>query len=221
MAIDFGDLPTWVAAVGTVGALGAGLWQIGNERQLRLKQEAKDRETNRREQARSVACWPGPQGVGPGPLRPWWEEATPIDLVNGSVEPVYNVVFAIVLVQGAGAPRRAEDWKERAETQHDVPMSTAAILPPGTWRVWVPGSHWDGGMGPRLGAEMAFSDRAGIAWIRRCTGELEELDKTPFDYFAEFGLHGPLDLQIPQPATPAEQTANLGGDDDGSGRPGT
>lgn len=30
--IQLGDLPTWLAALGTVGALGAVLWQISTER---------------------------------------------------------------------------------------------------------------------------------------------------------------------------------------------
>jgi hypothetical protein len=132
-------------------------------------------------------------------MDPWWGASTPIELVNGSDEPVYGVVVSIVLVQGAGAPRRAEDWKVRAEEQHDAPRSTAAILVPGRWRVWVPGTGWDGGMGLRLGAEVAFTDRAGVSWIRRSTGALEELPKPTLEYFGDFGLYGPYDFQVPLP----------------------
>jgi hypothetical protein len=32
MALELGDVPTWLAAVGTVGALAAAFWQIGTER---------------------------------------------------------------------------------------------------------------------------------------------------------------------------------------------
>jgi hypothetical protein len=194
--VELGDLPEWLAAIGTVGALGGALWQIRVERNRRIAQDARDREERRREQARKIACWPG-ESEDPGPIDPWWGTSTPIDLVNGSDEPVYNVVVSIVLVQGAGAPRTTEELKERAEIQHDAPRSTAAILVPGAWRVWVPGTGWDGGMGLRLGAEIAFTDRAGVSWIRRGTGALEELPKPTLEYFVDFGLYGPYDFQIP------------------------
>ena len=40
MAIQYGDLPTWVASIETVGALGAALRQIGAERTRRLQHPA-------------------------------------------------------------------------------------------------------------------------------------------------------------------------------------
>ena len=196
MAIQYGDLPTWLASIGTVGALGAALWQIRTERTRRLQQEAHDREDARRAQARRVACWPGEEGT-PGPMDPWWGKSTPIEVVNGSNEPVYNLVFALVQLQGAGGVRRIEEWEGRIPQGQSAPWSTAAILPPGRWRVSVPGEGWSGGMGMRLGAEIAFVDRAGVNWIRRSSGGLEELPQAPIDYFAQFGLHGPYDLQVP------------------------
>jgi hypothetical protein len=34
-------------------------------------------------------------------------------------------------------------------------------------------------------AEVAFTDRAGAHWIRRATGELEEIAEAPFEYFRQ------------------------------------
>jgi hypothetical protein len=79
------------------------------------------------------------------------------------------------------------------------PVTTASILPPGRHRVWVGGIGWGRGMGGRPGAEVAFTDRAGRHWIRRATGRLEEIPKEPFEYFKEWGLFGPYDLQNPEP----------------------
>ena len=107
MPVQLGDLPEWLAAVGTVGALGGALWQIRVERNRRLAQDAHDREENRREQARKIACWPGESEDVPGPMDPWWGTSTPIDLVNGSDQPVYNVVVSIVV--GAGCGRSSND----------------------------------------------------------------------------------------------------------------
>ena len=195
--MNYGDLPTWLASIGTVGALGAALWQIGTERKRRLEQEARNRELARREQARRVACWPGADDT-PGPMDPWWGGSnTTVELVNGSDEPVYNLVFALVHVGPASGFHRTEDWGGMEAPLR--PWSTAAILPPGRWRVRVPGTGWDQGLSLRLGAEVAFLDRDGASWIRRSAGPLEELPKPPLDYFADFGLHGPHDLQVPEP----------------------
>jgi hypothetical protein len=98
---NFGDVPTWVAAIGTVGALAAALTQIGTERKRRLAQEAADRADHRLTQARLVAAFlgpeetrgrPAPQDVERTGQRSGIEERTPIYVVNGSEEPVYEPV---------------------------------------------------------------------------------------------------------------------------------
>ena len=208
--IALGSLPTWVAAgasciaaVGTVGTLIAALRQITYERNRRLAQDAQDRAARRREQARLVAAWVGTpertadeQGVaGAG--------RTPIELWNGSSEPVYSLVAVIVFIQGA-APRDAEGildmWQQRPTDQGGFgpPVTTISILPPGRWRVWIHGSGWSGILAGRSGAELAFIDRAGVHWVRRSLGALEELGEPPFEHFAKHGLYGPYDLRVPE-----------------------
>jgi hypothetical protein len=191
MAIQLGDLPTWLASAGTVGTLVAALFQIRSERNRRLEQEARDRAEARRQQAFRIACWPGAADPA-GPLNPWWGSSTAFHLVNGSAEPVYNLVVALVHIQGAGI-RRAEEWKGWLEERgHPAPRSTVTLLPPGQWRVWVPGTEWQGGLGMRLSAEVAFTDRAGVSWIRRGNGALEELPKPTLDYFADYAASTPF-----------------------------
>jgi hypothetical protein len=87
----WGDIPTWVAGAGTVGALFVAFYQIGQERKRRIAQEAEDRQERRLAQARLIAAWPG------------------IQLVNGSAEPVYSLFACLVFIQGA-APHTIEDW---------------------------------------------------------------------------------------------------------------
>jgi hypothetical protein len=53
-------------------------------------------------------------------------------------------------------------------------------------------------MSGRSGAEVAFTDRNNTHWIRRATGQLEELDEDPLRYFAQLGFYGPHDLQTPE-----------------------
>jgi hypothetical protein len=76
-----------------------------------------------------------------------------------------------------------------------IPMTIVSILPSGTFRVWVPFAG--NVMAGRFGAEVAFTDRAGIHWIRRATGKLEEIPKDPLKYFQDRGLYGPYDLVTP------------------------
>jgi hypothetical protein len=205
LVLSWGDVPTWLAAIGTVGALIAAFVQIGTERRLRHERELK-------EQARLISAITGPalrdaearaeaEAGGPGWLGgvPGGVARTAIDLINGSPEPVYRIVAGVVFVQG-GAPRTLEAFLKADITQK--PVTTASVLPPsGTYRVWVHG-FWlnaaGGGLGGRSAAEVAFTDRAGNHWIRRATGQLEELPEDPIDYFQRLGLHGPYDLQTPE-----------------------
>lgn len=191
--INFGDVPTWVAAIGTVGTLIFALAQIRSERDRRIKQEKADREERKKAQARLISGWVGEFDHSYGE-----RGRTAIMLSNGSAEPVYRVYAAIVFIQGA-APHTGEEWhtieKQGGFAAQSQATTTASILPPGTWRVWVPNANW-GILGGRIGAEVAFTDRASVHWVRRATGALEELSILPFDHF---GLIGPYELVTPEP----------------------
>lgn len=182
MAAWVAAIGTWVAAIGTVGTLIALILQ-------RRSDKRQARTETRLEQARRISALVGPEEGTQSSGR------TPFFLLNRSEEPVYNLVATIVMVQGA-APHRGEDWAK--EQVRPVPQTTISVLPPGKWRIWINGGRWAGTMALRASAEVAFTDRAGVHWIRRGTGELEELSKAPFEYFKEFGLYGPYDLVTPE-----------------------
>jgi hypothetical protein len=80
-----------------------------------------------------------------------------------------------------------------------APVMTVSIVPPGKHVVWVEGIGWSGHLSGRSGAEIAFTDRAGIHWVRRASGQLEELPESPYKFFAQFGLFTPYQLQTPEP----------------------
>jgi len=63
--LNFGDVPTWIASIGTVGALGAALIQINTERTRRYQQEAQKREDDHRAPAMLVAGLIIPQTQSP------------------------------------------------------------------------------------------------------------------------------------------------------------
>jgi hypothetical protein len=197
---NWGDAPTWVAAVGTVGTLVAALVQINSERRRRRAQEEQERTERHRAQARLIAAMVGPKKGAVG-----IEGKSAIDLVNGSEEPVYQLVVGIVCIQGT-CPESLEKFLEFQKQRNEqepgsfltVPITTVSILPHGTFRVWITGTGWSGVLSGRAGAEIAFTDRAGSHWIRRADGQLKELLKAPFDYFADLGLYGPYDLLTPE-----------------------
>lgn len=197
--INLGSIPTWVAGVGTVGTLSAALVQIRGERKRRLMQEMAATKSLKESQAQLIAAWAGrpetPEIRDPDASKEY-QGRTPINLINSSNSPVYSLVASIVFIQGA-AHKTTEELLTHSRNELR-PITTIAILPPGVWRIWIPGSHWSGIPGGRSGAELAFTDRAGFHWIRRATGVLEEIFEPPFHYFQKWGLYGPHALQVPE-----------------------
>jgi len=200
VAVNFGDVPTCVAAVGTVGTLAAALWQISNERSRRLAADEQLRAERHVEQARFVAAYMGELQEGPNEEPESDSKAgTAFYLANNSPEPVYSVVVGLVFVQGAG-PRTLEDMIEmnRKGHQRRGPVTTVSVLPGGLYRVWVRGTGWHRILSGRAGVEIAFTDRAGSHWIRRATGQLSELASPPLEYFREWGFDAPHGFQSPE-----------------------
>jgi len=129
------------------------------------------------------------------------EGRTAVDLQNSSEEPVYGVVVGLVLVQGT-APHSLEEWLTRPGATPEMfprgPITTISTLPNGLFRTWIRGYGWHRMLSGRLGAEIAFTDRNASHWIRRSSGQLEELTEEPIAYFEKLGMHGPHDLQTPE-----------------------
>lgn len=233
--VQWGDVATWVASVGTVSAVGVALWQVFRERSARRAQEDRDRDQAAQDRtdrhlahARLISAWTGPAEAVPEKQHVGYGDAatndrenyrTPIYVHNSSSEPIYEVVVGIVFIQGS-APRNLEgvldlrqqfrrELAELAEKGEDVsssqrawqrdPVTTAGIVPPGTWRLWIRGRTWTGITAGRGGVDVAFVDRAGVSWVRRAMGALEELTNKPLDHFAEHGVHGPHEFQTPEP----------------------
>lgn len=198
MTLNYGDVPAWIASVGTVAAISVALFQIRTERKLRQKAERADRIERHKAQARLISAMPGPTEPeeGQDPLA----GRSAVDCINASSEPIYNVVLGIVFIQGA-APRTTEDMlKLRLGSGEvaSVPTTTLNMLPPGRSRAWILGTHWTSVLAGRAGAEIAFTDRAGSHWIRRATGGLDELPVDPLEYFKQFNFYGPYEFQTPE-----------------------
>lgn len=202
MKLNLGDLPTWIAAVGTVGAFIAAFIQINTERRRRHENEERERREHHLAQARLIAAVIGPEK----PLEDEHakdkhrEGRTAVDLINSSSEPVYRLVIGIVYIEGPG-PKTIEEMCRIAYQpgrEARLAVTTASILPSGTYRIWIRGTGWSRIRSGRFGAEVAFTDRAGSHWIRRATGDLIEIKDEPLTYFKEFGMSPPYDLQTPE-----------------------
>jgi hypothetical protein len=201
VSVNFGDVPTWVAAVGTVGTLAAALGQISDERKRRIAADEQLRVERHLAQARLIAAYMGEIEKPSEDSSPADEGRTAVYLANNSGEPVYSLVVGLVFVQGAG-PHTIEEMIELNRNQYHRrgPVTTASVVPGGLYQIWIAGSGWHQILSGRNGAEVAFTDRAGAHWIRRATGALDELAKPPLEYFEDWGLHGPHDFQTPQRA---------------------
>ena len=159
--IDWGDMPAWVAAVGTVGTLVAALLQIRSERLARKKLEEQ-------KQATGISTWIG------GEASP---QSTGVVIQNMSNAPIYDVVITLVIAAGAG-PQTGEEVAKLSDQQGpSVPSMRRAtsIVPPGKYMTELP-SSW-GGMNRKPGIEIAFTDFQGNHWVRRYNGQLGRLEK--------------------------------------------
>jgi hypothetical protein len=223
---QWGDVPTWGLLVGAiVTAIFAFLAfrkqseevralkdQVRDQHELSAKQtpvlelqvrelkaafKQRDAETAERHRAhaRMISAVFNPPGVVPTTEGKKWF----VELINGSAEPVYTLVAAVVYIQGAG-PATQERWLELRQTgyQESIPITTVSMLPAGDFVVSVPFIDGAGIPGGRLAAEVAFTDRSGAHWIRRARGQLEELDQDPIRYIASLGLYGPHEFQTPR-----------------------
>jgi len=126
--------------------------------------------------ARRVSAWIGGFPQIPFTVIDQIGPPTFATLYNASDEPVYRVIAWLVFVQGDG-PRRSEE----ASTLNPDSASTIGALPPGAFVIDFP-SDW-GGMYRRPGVEVAFTDAAGVHWVRRSDGDLDELPEDPVDYY--------------------------------------
>jgi len=194
MTIGLGDLPTWLAAIGTIAAVVTALWQVASERHIRQRAEDEARQDRRYAQARLVSSMPGPVNRSD---TAWSASGTSsVDCINTSAEPVYNVVVGVVFLQGAG-PRTMEDMLTSFGSA-PPPVTTLSLLAPGRWRAIIQGSGFTSILSGRPGTEVAFTDRAGVHWIRRASGALDSIDEDPLTYFGRFNLSGPYDFQTPE-----------------------
>lgn len=151
---------TIVTALGVVAAILFSIWQVWQNRQRDLRQ-----------QAEGVAAWLSSPVVSPA------NGDVLVNLINISTTPIFDVVVGVVRLQGA-----VSDGLLRHEL--------LATVPPGeSWAV-LSGDDLDSSMNRRFGTEIAFTDQAGHHWQRDVRGKLDRIKSTPPDYYDLPRPHG-------------------------------
>ena len=195
--VNMVDVPIWVgaigtavAALGTVGTLIAALVQIGSERKRRLEDADKDRaERSLRPSTADFRCACGHRSAGRTPCH----ESSPRAPCKQFLRTCGTGSWLAPCLFKELAPATLEEMVAHfaKKPSGPGPFTTVSILPSGLFEVSIP--YAGGVMAGRLAIEVAFTDRDGHFWIRRATGQLQELQQEPFDHFRQLGLWGHID----------------------------
>jgi hypothetical protein len=163
--VQWGDAPSWFAAVGTIAAVGVALGLAVREGRRRSAQD-------RRRQAELITAW---VRIVEAPL-------VRVMVANASHEVAYRLVVSIWTLPAGAHPVRP-DYDPIAWRYF------VSQLPPGEKPVDV---EWPvaAGLNERPGVEIVFQDAAGRHWIRDTNGTLVEIKET--DHLAKLGLSEPL-----------------------------
>jgi hypothetical protein len=163
--LQWGDFPTWLAAIGTIGAV---LVALG----LALAEGRRREQANRRRQAESVTAWLDDLVIA---VEVSEGSPAPSGLViqNGSNQLIYQVIANLVVTQGGGTVPRETGYQCRRFISH---------VPPGRMDSMI---DLRGGIGvmTRWGVELVFRDSAGRSWLRGVDGELKELAASPAEHY--------------------------------------
>jgi hypothetical protein len=198
-AFDFTEqLTAWataLAAIGTVGTLAAALIQFRREWAARARQE-------KRAQAERVSAWVGELDPLPehGSIE---DQRQKLELLNASAEPVYRAVVYLVFVQGTG-PKTGRAQEEHFFRTGNPFRRMLSVIPPGRYYTDVGGGWMH--LAARPAVELAFTDRAGIHWLRASDGSLTEIDQSPTAYYR---VGAPFDWSVPEPRRGPAAEPNL------------
>lgn len=167
VAADWGDIPTWVSAIGTLVALAFAavaarsaikVYEIESRRdRVHADERKRQLEFVRRAQAAMVSAWWGTQTGSDGVSR-WGAFVR-----NASETPIYQTRVSVVKV-----------------FEPDISDSFGiSVLPPTADPAFYPSTVWVSSAAerdvPDFRVEMTFTDSVGIRWIRDQQGKLAEV----------------------------------------------
>jgi hypothetical protein len=169
----WGDVATWVTGIATIALFIIGFIQIRNERLSRIK-SAKEREAHQiRAQAELISCWKVKDT----------RDLTWIAVLNHSTQPIYQVIVTRVKigVEGDSSGEYTDAGLVGVAIAPPGMQDLIEIAPPGTGYISFP--QFIIGMHHRTGFEISFIDAAGINWVRKANGELQQIMETPIRFY--------------------------------------
>jgi hypothetical protein len=148
LTLDWGSVPDWVAALGSVVSLL--VIYSGLRREMKLRRKTEDAVRGR--QARLVSSVTNPRGAG----------VLAVEIANGSLGPIHDLTIAAVRVREEGSPK---SWP--ALDLAAVRGAVTRLLPGESTEFSItlpPGSE----MAPAtpLAAVVEFTDEEGLRWQR-------------------------------------------------------
>jgi hypothetical protein len=165
---NLGDVPNWIEAIATSGALIATIILLRKE----IISHRLDRADRRRAQASKISAWVGPFAHDPDAFISF-----PISVRNSSSEPVYGLKVQVV------DPNLGNDGDIHYFTESPFSGPDFDVLGPGetdlrTYRVQYGG---EGRCMTDPATRMVFRDSNGVTWLRDSDGLLREIDSKDFD----------------------------------------
>lgn len=169
--LDWGNIPEWIGAVGTSGAVIVALF-------IALSDERRRANRERREQAEKIGVWKTHQNDG-GSAKSI--EQSTIHVNNTSHLPIYDVVISYGSAYGSGAKYAMGDDNQILVLKlppglHNIPPRNNPITKKSA-------NHLNEGVA------ISFRDSNGHFWRRDASGILQETDMHPFD---ELGIKQPI-----------------------------
>ncbi len=160
--INWGDVPTWVSAIGSIATLLIALWLLYVD--LKDRREAKGNLDSA--DARKVSAWYEPSKTG-----------ITIFVQNMSEEPVYYLVVNV-----GNADSNLNTFPDPSNRHMDIMFGTLGPLQKQDYKItderYFSGSHF-----PDIAnIAVEFTDCKGVHWRRFETGELRKIPhRKPFD----------------------------------------
>lgn len=169
--------PSWITAIAALVAAGGGVVTaavgLSQLSTIHRDQQARQRHEHRA-QAELVSGWVG----GTADIEAPGDEVS-VTIANQSTTAVFCMAIFLVAQRGR-VPGSAEDLTKTGSPD-DPPYRLFGVVPPGRHVLNVP---WTGaGMLRRPAVELAFTDAAGVHWLRRASGELQESGEPPVRRF--------------------------------------
>lgn len=164
------DLPQWLTAFGTVGAVIVALIFSTRDERRRVQRE-------RRQQAEQITGWLGSEGESEHGM------FFNVTVRNSSNQCVYRVVARLVKVSGTVGGGTVTS--PIGDTKNGMHLTRIGLLRPDF--EYATKIKFEGhAAGVRFGLELAFQDATSRYWVRRANGMLDQVEIDPLSLYGQF-----------------------------------